>query len=160
MARITKANVVKSKAKAKSPGKLSAKTSAEQLKSEVVKSAAAKRAQIRIVPNQKASSAKTKEATEASSGEKKVSQRLIETIEKRRQAKAGGIPRVPGRRGRRPKALAEYVPNNNEEDSYNNESDYEGLEYDTGIRLKEGKDEAGFSMDRFDDFDEELNFDW
>lgn len=156
MARISKANAVKSKAKAKS------------LKEESSKSAVAeKRAQIRVVTSQKNSSTKAKEASKAEAvataapTEKKVSQRLIETIEKRRQAKGGAVPgRVPGRRGRRPKALAEYVPSTNEEENTSNESEYEGLEYDTGIRVKEGKDDYGFSMDRFEDYDEELNFDW
>ena len=156
MARITKANAVKSKAKAKS------------LKEEAPKSVVAeKRSQIRVVAGQKTSSTKAKEASKAEAAsaaptsEKKVSQRLIETIEKRRQAKGGAVPgRVPGRRGRRPKALAEYVPSTNEEETVGQESEYEGLEYDTGIRVKEGKDDYGFSMDRFEDYDEELNFDW
>ena len=67
----------------------------------------------------------------------------------------------PGRRGRRPKAAAEYVPTNNEEEgAYVLESDYEGIEYDTGIKMKEGGEDKSFSLDCFDDYDEELNFDW
>ena len=138
MARSTKANAVKSKAKTKSPKEESSKAVVSE-----------KRPQMKLVAGQG-----------EKPGEKKVSQRLIETIEKRKQAKAGTPGRVPGRRGRRPKALAEYIPNNNEEDNFSAENDFEGLEYDTGIRVKDGKDDAGFSMDRFDDFDEELNFDW
>lgn len=136
MARSIKANAVKPKAK-KSPKEASKAVVSD------------KRPQMKLVAGQA-----------EKQGEKKVSQRLIETIEKRKQAKAGTPGRVPGRRGRRPKALAEYIPNNNEEDTYNVDNDYEGLEYDTGIRVKGGKDDAGFSMDRFEDFDEELNFDW
>ena len=93
---------------------------------------------------------------------KKVSQKLLETIEKRRkeQGKAPMFSRPPGRRGRRPKGAVEYTPENQEEEVLVSESDNEGLEYDTGIRVKQTKDDAGFSMDRFEDFDEELNFDW
>ena len=95
MARISKANAVKSKAKAKS------------LKEESSKSVTSeKRSQIRLVAGQKNSSSKAKETSKveaagAAPTEKKVSQRLIETIEKRRQAKGGAVGRVPGRRGRR-----------------------------------------------------------
>jgi len=93
---------------------------------------------------------------------KKVSQKLLETIEKRRkeQGKAPMFSRPPGRRGRRPKGSVEYTPENQEEEVLVSDQDNEGLEYDTGIRVKSTKDDAGFSMDRFEDFDEELNFDW
>lgn len=95
---------------------------------------------------------------------KKVSQKLIETIEKRRQAqgKAPGAPlfaRPAGRRGRRPKGAVEYTPEHQEEDVLMADSDAEGLEYDTGIRVSQPREE-GFSLDRFDDHEEELNFDW
>lgn len=70
--------------------------------------------------------------------------------------KPGGRP--PGRRGRRPKNV-EYTPSNSEEESYVLENDYETLEYDTGINIKGGKDDM-MSLDRVEDFDEELNFDW
>ncbi len=70
--------------------------------------------------------------------------------------KSAGRP--PGRRGRRPKNM-DYQPSNNEEESYVLENDYETLEYDTGIRVKSGKDDV-MSLDRVEDFDEELNFDW
>ena len=95
---------------------------------------------------------------------KKVSQKLIETIEKRKQAQSGNqkgslFGRPAGRRGRRPKAAVEYTPTNNEDENFAPENDYEGLEYEAGIRVKDGADDKGFSLDRVDDFDEELNFD-
>ncbi len=100
--------------------------------------------------------------------EKKVSQKLLETIERRRNSQAanakggsmfGGRP--PGRRGRRPKAAAaDYTPEHQGEETYVMESDYEGIEYDTGIRVKQGGEDKGFNLDRFEEFDEELNFDW
>lgn len=66
----------------------------------------------------------------------------------------------PGRRGRRPKNLVDYQPENREEDSYAVESERENIEYDTGIRVATKRDESGFGSDRSEDFDEELNFDW
>lgn len=106
---------------------------------------------------------------------KVVSQKLIETIEKRKAvqqtaAKVPGKPNPfappPKRRGRRPKNI-EYKPENSEEEeSVASESDYTGIEYDTGIRLREGgnegghREDRGFSFERMEDFDEELNFDW
>lgn len=64
------------------------------------------------------------------------------------------------RRGRRPKALADYKPNSDEEENREEEVDYKGLEYDTGIRVAKPRDDNPFNMDRFDDYDEELNFDF
>ena len=95
--------------------------------------------------------------------EKKVSQKLLETIERRKKAKAEGkgvsnFGRPAGRRGRRPKNI-EYNPENQEDDTYVMESDYEGIEYDTGIRVGKARDDGGLSLDRMEDFDEELNFD-
>lgn len=101
---------------------------------------------------------------------KKVSQNLIDTIEKRKQAKAGlgqaqkgnMFGRPPVRRGRRPKRPVEYTPVNSEEsseDPFEAETDYGAMEYDTGIRLKEKGHDDAFSLDRSEDFDEELNFD-
>jgi hypothetical protein len=99
-----------------------------------------------------------------SQGDRKVSQRLLETIERRKKGQAEGgkglFAKPPGRRGRRPKAVSEYVPGNNEEETFVMENDYEGIEYDTGIRVKEGGEEKGYNLDRFEDYDEELNFDW
>lgn len=99
---------------------------------------------------------------------KKISQKFIEAMEKRKTqggwgarkgSMFGGKP--PARRGRRPKASAEYTPENNSEEAYVLESEYERIEYDTGISCKQPQaaTEDGFSLDRFDDFDEELNFD-
>jgi hypothetical protein len=102
-------------------------------------------------------------AAQPAQGEKKVSQKLIETIEKRKKAQAAKssmFAKPMGRRGRRPKAAVEYTPEHQEEEAYVLESDYEGLEYDTGIRVKENGDDRSFGMDRFEEFDEELNFDW
>jgi hypothetical protein len=95
---------------------------------------------------------------------KKVSQKLIETIEKRKQeqAKAGNPNRFgkpAGRRGRRPKNV-HYTPQHTDDDNYTNEAEFEGLEYDTGIRVKSKGEDGGFGVDRFEEFDEELNFDW
>lgn len=97
----------------------------------------------------------------------KIAEKLAASLEKRKLEKEGGKPgnnksffgRPPGRRGRRPKQAAEYTPMQQEEDSYVLESDYERLEYDTGIRLKDGAESDAFSFDRIEDFDEELNFD-
>ena len=94
---------------------------------------------------------------------KNVSQKLLETIERRKRERAqkhgAFLVKKPGRRGRRPKNV-EYTPNNNEEDQYVFEAEYERLEYDTGIRLKDHSEEAGGGLERVEDFDEELNFDW
>ncbi len=117
-----------------------------------------------------ASAAEVKSTTAKKAEGKKLSPKLLEAIEKRQSAKAAdskGKPTNPfgrpmGRRGRRPKRLAEYTPTNGEEGSneqVENENQYEGLEYDTGIRVKEHQSDEMFSMDRFEDFDEELNFD-
>jgi hypothetical protein len=99
-------------------------------------------------------------AAPAGAAKKEVSQKLIETIEKRKKAAAKGSPfaRPPGRRGRRPRGTVEYTPEHQEEDGFQMEPDYEGLEYDTGIRVKHHAEDRGFNLDV--DFDEELNFDW
>ncbi len=94
---------------------------------------------------------------------KKVSQKLIETIEKRKKAQANqktsSFGRPMARRGRRPRAAVEYTPVNNEDDTYSVENEYERLEYDTGIRLKEGVEDRGFGVERFDESNDELDFD-
>jgi hypothetical protein len=116
-------------------------------------------------PNDKTRTAKAVEAdTSAAKPEKKVSQRLIETIERRKKAAGGpgaknAFGKPPGRRGRRPKAAVEYTPEHQEEETFQAESDYDGIEYDTGIRLNKSREDGSFSLDRFDDYDEELNFD-
>jgi len=111
----------------------------------------------------------TAETTQnAASATKKISQKFMEAMEKRKSqggwgARKGSMFGRPGaRRGRRPKAAAEYTPENQNEEAYVLESDYERIEYDTGIAKPQSSgttDDAGFSLDRFDDFDEELNFD-
>lgn len=113
-------------------------------------------------------------ATAPATPTKKVSDALLKTIERRKAAQAaaqghqnGGsgakkqsnFGRPPMRRGRRPKRPVEYTPTHTDEDNYGNENEYEGIEYDTGIRFKENADADGFNLDRFEDFDEELNFD-
>ena len=94
---------------------------------------------------------------------KKVSQKLLEIIKKRQQT-APKVNRVfgkpPGRRGRRPKQPIEYVPEHQEEENVTRENEYERLEYDTGIQVKSGGEDAGVNFERPEDFDEELNFDW
>lgn len=90
---------------------------------------------------------------------KEISPELLEAITRRKLSP--GIPPKPrGRRGRRPKALTEYVPEHQEEENYNNENDYEGLAYDTGIQVKQARDDGSHPFERVEDFDEELNFDW
>lgn len=64
------------------------------------------------------------------------------------------------RRGRRPKALADYTPSHQEENNENQEMDYQGLEYDTGLSLNRRGDDFGLNLDRYDDGEEELNFDY
>ncbi len=120
-----------------------------------------------------APAATPKTSTESSaSGNRKISQKFLEAMEKRKNQGGWGarkpgamFGRPPARRGRRPKAsTAEYTPENGTEESYVLESEFERIEYDTGISKPQGggataADDSGFSLDRFDDFDEELNFD-
>jgi hypothetical protein len=113
-------------------------------------------------PKAKAKAAETSrgkaEAKVTATGEKKISSALLESIERRKKS-AGAFGAKPGfRRGRRPKN-AEYQPSNNEEESYQGENELESIRYDTGIRVGGGGEDLGFSLDRFDDYDEELNFD-
>jgi hypothetical protein len=92
------------------------------------------------------------------SGEKKISAALLESIERRKKS-AVAFGAKPGfRRGRRPKNV-DYQPPNNEDEGYHGENELESIRYDTGIRLGPSAEEMGFSLDRFDDYDEELNFD-
>lgn len=154
MAKMAKARVLSAKAKAKVASKPSvAKKPALTVKKAAKPSVATKVTAAAPAP------------VDASAGNKKVSQKLLETIERRKKAQQqGGKEQRPmgfarGRRGRRPKSMSDYTPSTQDEDSYVLESDYEGLEYDTGIRLKDSKDDLGFSLDRAEEFDEELNFD-
>lgn len=92
---------------------------------------------------------------------KDISQKLLESIEKRK-ANSFGAPafgQPVRRRGRRPKNV-EYTPSNQEDENFSYDSDAENLSYDTGIQVKGGGEDGGFSPDRLEDFDEELNFDW
>lgn len=142
-----------------------------------IKQKAAKKPQLKVVSTKTKVAAQAKPSAKVAksvvapvdtASKKTVSQKLLETIERRNQQKAAANgangqkafgARPPGRRGRRPKNV-EYTPGQNEEESYVYEAENEHLAYDTGIRVSEKKDDAGFSLDRFEDFDEELNFDW
>lgn len=95
-------------------------------------------------------------------GEKKLSSKLLETLEKHRQKRVAQLAaeRPKGRRGRRPKVSLDYVPEHQEEDAYVLEQEFEALQYDTGIPVPSKGEEAGVVVDRAEDFDEELNFDW
>jgi len=147
------------------------KSAAKKPTKPILKAVAAKPAPV-SKPSAKKSANVAPMAT-ASSAPKKVSDALLKTIERRKAAQAaaqghqsgGGqkkqsnFGRPPMRRGRRPKRPVEYTPTHTDEDNYGNENEYEGIEYDTGIRFKENADADGFNLDRFEDFDEELNFD-
>lgn len=146
----------------------SKKAKAAVRKPVVVAKTHAKAPKAELAPKAKPTKAIVAETSSKQPEGKKLSSKLLEAIEKRQNAKAEGqgkpspFGRPMGRRGRRPKRLAEYTPSNGEEnssDQMENENQMEGLEYDTGIRLKEVKNEDMFSMDRFEDYDEELNFD-
>jgi|694.fasta_scaffold106388_3 hypothetical protein len=115
-----------------------------------------------------------KAVTESSAPEaakKKLSEKLLATIEKRKaeQEKKPGFSKPRGRRGRRPKNLTDYQPYSEEQqdDQYSYQSENENLEYDTGIRVASSgnsgfvmRDDGMVTLDRVEDFDEELNFDW
>jgi len=118
----------------------------------------------------KASKAASSTATMQEESKKKLSEKLLATIEKRKaeQAKGPAFSKPRGRRGRRPKNLVDYQPYNEEqqEDPYSYPTENENLEYDTGIRVSSPstgasfKEDGSISLDRLEDFDEELNFDW
>lgn len=105
---------------------------------------------------------------------KKLSEKLLATIEKRKAEQAKKAPafsKPRGRRGRRPKNMVDYQPyseDQQQEDPYAYPAENENLEYDTGIRVSgysggggaTMKEDGSISMDRVEDFDEELNFDW
>lgn len=143
-------------------------SSSKLKKQSVVKAVAKAEPKLKVVPPAKVAK-KQAVAEPSENARQRVAQKLAETLEKRKQEKAaGGGPgkgtnkffgRPPGRRGRRPKSASEYQPMQQEEDSYVLESEFERLEYDTGIRLKDSAEDGGFSLDRVEDFDEELNFD-
>lgn len=93
-------------------------------------------------------------------GGKAIAPRLLEALERRRRASEendSGPVKPAGRRGRRPKAgYTEYQP---DEEGVSAEPETESLEYDTGIKVARKEDEFG-ALDRSEDFEEELNFDW
>lgn len=162
MARANKSNVLKFKAKNRGvktakPADAGRVASAPKRKPVLAETSAA---EVQVAPKLVAK----EEIESKSQGDRKVSQRLLETIERRKKGQAEGgkglFSKPPGRRGRRPKAVSEYVPGNSEEEAFVVEENYEGIEYDTGIRVKEGGEEKGYNLDRFEDYDEELNFDW
>jgi hypothetical protein len=113
-------------------------------------------------PKELKNSKKTPAGEVAVSGKTlKPAQRLAAAMQDRKKAGEKGktmFGRPQGRRGRRPKNLADYTPEHQEDENYALESQYEGLEYDTGIQVKQPRDE-GFNAERFEEFDEELNFD-
>ena len=91
-----------------------------------------------------------------------VAELLAERLRKRREQEENpddfdGPPKR-SRRGRRPKNISDYS-NQNDEPGYGSDADYRGLEYDTGIRVKKSAEDKGFVAERYDDFEEELNFD-
>lgn len=151
MARAVKSGVLKK-------AKVQAKKQTKKV-SPVAKQVAAKKAGKATV------SAATKPVAQPTLGAKKsISEKLLEAVEKRKAEQAAKSPfggRPMGRRGRRPKNMTDYTPMSEEqEDSYVLEQENENLEYDTGIRVAGGKEDGAFSLDRIEDFDEELNFDW
>lgn len=150
MSRAAKARAVKSSTKVKAARKPTLK--AVEAKTKVAT------AKVATKPSKVAAVIQTASV----SGKKQVSQKLLETIERRKMEKAGQkgfFTKPPGRRGRRPKNV-EYTPGQNEEESYVYEAEHERLEYDTGIRVAQKSDDGALSMERFEEFDEELNFDW
>lgn len=90
-----------------------------------------------------------------------VAEMLAERLRKRREQEENpdgmDAPRR-SRRGRKPKNVSDFS-GPNEESGMNSDTDFRGLEYDTGIRVRNSADENGFVLDRSDDFEEELNFD-
>lgn len=99
---------------------------------------------------------------------KPISPKLVQAIQQKTQPtppkKKKGFqlysgPR--GRRGRRPKGMEGYTPLHQDEDAYVLEPDYEAMAYDTGIKAKQPQtDDSLVNVERFEEFDEELDFDW
>ena len=127
-----------------------------------------KQAKLKLVPpipepklSARARAAAVKQLAEQS-GEKKLSSKLLETLEKHRLKRAAELAASTpkGRRGRRPKVSLEYVPEHQEEDGYVVEQEIVTLQYDTGIAVPTGADDGSVTFERPEDFDEELNFDW
>lgn len=109
-------------------------------------------------------------ASVSEESKKKLSEKLLATIEKRKaeQAKSPAFSKPRGRRGRRPKNMVDYQPysEDQQDDQYSFPNENENLEYDTGIRVggqssgASFRDDGSIVLDRVEDFDEELNFDW
>lgn len=99
---------------------------------------------------------------------KSISPKLVEAIQQKTQSttpqKKKGFQlysRPMGRRGRRPKGMEGYTPMHQDEDAYILEPDYEAIAYDTGIKAKKPQtDDNLVNVERFEEFDEELDFDW
>lgn len=117
--------------------------------------------------------APAKAAVAIDESKKKLSEKLLATIEKRKAEQASAKPafsKPRGRRGRRPKNLLEYQPysEDQQDDPYSDNNENENIEYDTGIRVTSTasfsatylREDGSVVMDRVEDFDEELNFDW
>lgn len=127
-----------------------------------------KRANLKLVPaeapvrlNDKGRAAAVKQLDEEM-GEKKLSSKLLEVLERHRQKRAAELAaaKPKGRRGRRPKVSLDYVPEHQEEDSYVLEQEYETLQYDTGIPVPSKEPESAPNLERTEEIEEELNFDW
>ena len=92
--------------------------------------------------------------------------RILEAIERRKKLQAQNqeaavevVAEPPKkRRGRKPKNI-DINPNQPMEDDSFGETEYECVETATGIRAAKLRDDA-FSLDRFADSDEELNFEY
>ena len=92
--------------------------------------------------------------------------RILEAIERRKklqaqnqEAAAEVVAEPPKkRRGRKPKNI-DINPNQPMEDDSFGETEYECVETATGIRAAKLRDDV-FSLDRFADSDEELNFEY
>src|SRR5687768_5812678 len=139
MATTVKSKVLKS-------NKTKAKSSLSAAKSHASTSAAKKKMAKPVAAKAIPVAHQVMKPAEATASDKKtVSQKLIETIEKRKNnpqpARPGIFSRPPGRRGRRPKGAVEYTPEHREEEGYVLESDNQAIEYDTGIRLKQGRED-------------------
>ena len=149
------------------------KTAATKTKKPKAKPSRVKAVAKAIAPKIKAVAKVVTEKVLPEESKKKLSEKLLATIEKRKAEQATKAPafsKPRGRRGRRPKNLVDYQPyseDQQQDDPYAYPSENENLEYDTGIRVSGQstggalmRDDGSVVMDRVEDFDEELNFDW
>lgn len=95
------------------------------------------------------------------------SSKLLEKIRQRKSQgqESAGAKNTFGqpvrRRGRRPKGMEDYQPyREDQEDGLAADDPVEQIQYDTGIQIAAGGEDASFRLERDEDFDEELNFDW